>query len=203
MAKSKLFEEKIIKIFTEKNKIIDIGGGLRINSEKNNRFDENNKWLKPYLEKVNYLILDKVSSYNPDIVGDIHQLPLADNSVDAIICIAVLEHVENPIKACEEIYRVLKPGGYVFIYVPFLYYYHPMEGYYQDFYRFTIDGVKYLLRNFRNLEIEKVRGPLETLNNLLPGKISRRTAFIARFFDRFIKRPRNNVVSGFYIFCVK
>lgn len=203
MKKSDFFKEKMIKIFSENMSVIDIGGGLRVDREKNNRRDENNQWLADYLDKADYKVLDKVADYHPDIVGDIHSLPFDDNSVDAIICIAVLEHVENPIKACEEMYRVLKPGGQVFAYVPFIYYYHPMKGYYQDFYRFTIDGVKYLLRDFKNLEVEKIRGPLETLNNLLPGKISRRTAFIFRFIDGFLKRPGNNLVSGYNIYCVK
>jgi len=59
---------------------------------------------------VDYKILDQVGDYCPDIVGDIHNLPFLDNSQEAIICIAVLEHVENPIKAMEEMYRTLKPG---------------------------------------------------------------------------------------------
>ncbi len=201
--KNKFSREKLIKIFSEKKVIVDIGGGLRIDRLKNNREQSENFWLKEYLGEVDYKVLDKVADYHPDIVGDIHNLPLADNSVDAIICIAVLEHVENPIKACEEIYRVLKPGGFVYIFVPFLYYYHPMKGYYNDFYRFTIDGVKYLLRDFHDLEYEKLRGPIETLNNLLPGKISRNTVFLARFFDKLIKRPNNNVVSGFNVFGIK
>jgi hypothetical protein len=36
----KFFEEKIKKIFTEKSEILDIGGGLRIDKDKNNRFSK-------------------------------------------------------------------------------------------------------------------------------------------------------------------
>jgi len=56
-----------------------------------------------------------------------------------------LEHVENPIKAAREMYRALKPNGYCFVYVPFLYYYHAEKGYYGDFWRFTEDSTKYML----------------------------------------------------------
>lgn len=170
------FEEKIKKIFTEKKLIIDIGGGLRVDRERNNRFDKKHLWLKEYIKKVDYKILDKVADYHPDIVGDIHNLLMPDNSVDAIICIAVLEHVEEPWKAVHEIYRVLKPGGYLFIYAPFLYYYHPMKGYYKDFYRFTSDGLKYLLKDFNNVELQNVRGALATVANLLPF-FSKHTGF--------------------------
>ena len=139
----KFFNEKMIKIFEEKKEVIDIGGGLRVIKEKNNRYDSSREWLRPYIEKVDYKVMDPVNTYHPDIVGDVHNIPLDDNSVDAIVCLAVLEHVENPIQAYKEMHRVLKPGGYVFIYVPFLYYYHAEKGYYGDFWRFTEDGLRW------------------------------------------------------------
>ena len=197
----KFSKEKLKKIFTEKKTIIDIGGGLRVDDTKNNRFSEDNKWLEEYMDKVDYKVLDKVKDYNPDIVGDIHNLPMADNSVDAIICIAVLEHVEEPQKAMKEIHRVLKPGGYCFIYVPFLFYYHPMKGYYKDFYRFTYDGVKYLTRNFKNTEIQNVRGALATVFNLLP--IFSKKTKIFNWFDKILKKQSSRQTSGYNIFCVK
>ena len=53
-----------------------------------------------------------------DIVSDICNMPLPDNSVDNILCTEVLEHVHDPIKALNEIYRVLKPGGKLILTVP-------------------------------------------------------------------------------------
>lgn len=191
--------EKLTKIFTEKNLIIDIGGGLRIDPKKNNRDVESQlQWLSEYLPKVDYKVLDKVGDYNPDIVGDIHQLPLKDNSVDAIICKAVLEHVEEPHKAMAEMYRVLKPGGYIFIYTPFLYYYHPMKGYYGDFYRYTIDGLKYLTRNFKNVETQSVRGPFATSIRLIPPLRFFEGAFA--LLDKVFGKEKSNQTSGYYIF---
>ena len=101
------FKLKIEKIFKEKYYILDIGGGLRIDPSKNNR-NKQHYFIDQYLPKVKYVILDKVSDYNPDIVGDVHDLPFEDNSVDAVICMNVLEHVEEPQKAVKEIYRVLR-----------------------------------------------------------------------------------------------
>ncbi len=49
---------------------------------------------------------------------DITEIPFESNSYDAIICIHVLEHVENDRKAMDELYRVLKPGGWAVITVP-------------------------------------------------------------------------------------
>lgn len=194
------FEEKMKKIFSEKKLIIDIGGGLRIDSQKQNRAEQNG-WLREYIEKVEYKILDKVPDYHPDIVGDIHDLPLEDNSVDAIICIAILEHVEEPQKAVKEMYRVLKPGGYCYIYVPFLYYYHPMPGYYGDFYRFTIDGLRYMTRDFKEVETQNVRGALATVANLIPF-FSKRTGFF-EMLDRWVGKEGSNQSSGYGVFCIK
>jgi ubiquinone/menaquinone biosynthesis C-methylase UbiE len=44
-------------------------------------------------------------------VGDVHQLPVDDESVDAIISINVLEWVEVPAQAVKELRRVLKTKG--------------------------------------------------------------------------------------------
>ena len=54
------FEEKMKQIFTDKKLVIDIGGGLRIAKEKNNRYDPKRAWLVPYAEKVDYKVMDPV-----------------------------------------------------------------------------------------------------------------------------------------------
>jgi SAM-dependent methyltransferase len=46
--------------------------------------------------------------------GDAMSLPFADNSVDAVICAQVYEHVPDDAQLFREIHRVLVPGGMVF-----------------------------------------------------------------------------------------
>jgi SAM-dependent methyltransferase len=53
-----------------------------------------------------------------DIVSDILNIPVDDNSFANIICTEVLEHVMNPSDALNEMFRVLKPGGKLLITVP-------------------------------------------------------------------------------------
>jgi SAM-dependent methyltransferase len=50
---------------------------------------------------------------------DIHQIPFKDNTFDAVLCNHVLEHVLDDIKAMSEISRVLKPGGWAILQIPF------------------------------------------------------------------------------------
>ncbi len=49
---------------------------------------------------------------------DITKIPFESESFDAIICIHVLEHVENDRKAIGELFRVLKKGGWALFTVP-------------------------------------------------------------------------------------
>ncbi len=53
-----------------------------------------------------------------DYVSDITALPLADGSVDAVLCTEVFEHVPDPVSALRELARIVKPGGLVFITAP-------------------------------------------------------------------------------------
>ena len=195
------FEESVHRIFQPGARILDIGAGLRIDASRGNREDPARAWIKPLLAGVTYRVLDPVPTYHPDIVGDVMSLPLPDASEDAIICLAVLEHVSRPWDAMREMHRVLKPGGCLFLYVPFLSPYHALEGYYGDYFRFTEDGLRSLCGEFESVKIAAVRGPVETLAHLVPGrqKFLRR---IGRWIDG-VRLGSGKQVSGYYLLAQK
>ncbi len=78
---------------------------------------------------------------NVQVVGDAYELPYADNSVDAIHCEAVLEHLEFPNEAVAEMFRVLRPGGQLFAATPFMQHFHAYPNHFQNF---TLIGHKRL-----------------------------------------------------------
>ncbi|OGF27365.1 hypothetical protein A2477_03955 [Candidatus Falkowbacteria bacterium RIFOXYC2_FULL_47_12] len=197
------FKEKIIKIFTECQSIVDIGGGLRVLKDRGNRYDKNRQWVLPYVKKVDYKILDPVPDFYPDIIGDIHALPFVDNSQEAILCLAILEHVENPIQAYQELYRVLKPGGYCLVYVPFLFYYHAEVGYYKDYWRFSEDALRYLSKDFSRVEMQNVRGALATWLHINPLGTYAVLKHLAGALDKLFHKVNSKQTSGYYVFLVK
>ena len=203
VAWDEFFREKCIDIFTTSKEVIDIGGSLRLDTGKSSRVEKENQWLQSYANKISYKILDPVPDYNPDIVGDIHALPFEDNSKEAILCLAVLEHVHNPIKAMEELHRVLQPGGKLLIYVPFLYYYHAHEGYYGDYWRFTIDTLRRFSEPFGKSEIVPVRLPIETIVRLTPLGRYKLPISIARYLDSLLYKKGSNQVAGYYLYLEK
>jgi len=93
---------------------LDIGCG-KLNSGKIKIY---RRYLGKYIPK-DYLGVDIVQLPGVDIVCDIEKgLPFKDESVNEIICIHVLEHVENLESVMKEFHRVLKPGGVIRIWVP-------------------------------------------------------------------------------------
>ena len=73
-----------------------------------------------------------------DISADAHRLPLADDSLEVVVSQEVFEHLSDPRAALSEAARVLRPGGHLYLQVPFVIGYHPGP---TDFWRFTKEGI--------------------------------------------------------------
>lgn len=72
------------------------------------------------MENLDYITGD-IESPLAKVKMDIHRIPFEENSFDIIFCNHVLEHVDDDIAAMKEMYRVLKPGGWAILQVPFFY----------------------------------------------------------------------------------
>lgn len=85
----------------------------------------------------------------PDILADAKKLPFDTGTLDTVLMLQVLEHIDNPELAIKEASRVLKKEGILIISVPFLY---PVHDAPYDYFRFTEFALKSLLKKF-NLKI--------------------------------------------------
>ena len=69
------------------------------------------------LKNLEYTTTD-LNSPLADVKADICNLPFKDDQFDVILCNHVLEHIPNDTKAMQELYRVLKPGGWGIFQIP-------------------------------------------------------------------------------------
>lgn len=101
---------------------------------------------------------------NVDIVADAAKTPLGSETVDYMVIDTVLEHVPEPHRVVDEIFRITKPGGEIYCVAPFVFPYH---GYPHNYFNFSKDALEFLFRNFSQCSVEIARGPTSALTNLL------------------------------------
>jgi ubiquinone/menaquinone biosynthesis C-methylase UbiE/GNAT superfamily N-acetyltransferase len=92
-----------------------------------------------------------------DVIADAYNTTLPDEHADTVLCTMVLEHLEDPQRALDEMYRITKPGGYVIITVPLFWHLHEEP---RDFYRYTKYGIRHLFTTagFRVVEVQPLAG---------------------------------------------
>jgi len=103
-----------------------------------------------YPNVVNYEIVNYDTT---DIIGVGELLPFKDNSFDAVMSLAVLEHVRDPIRCAAELVRVLKSGGRLLCCAPFLV---PVHGYPHHYFNMTPQGHKRLFEDSVEIETQGV-----------------------------------------------
>jgi SAM-dependent methyltransferase len=95
----------------------------------------------------NWTVVDR---YDPraDRDDDIQALDFPDDTFAAAVCWSVLEHVPDPQRAVGELRRALRPGGLIWVQLPFLYPYHRSP---EDYWRVTPDGLRQWMRGFEEI----------------------------------------------------
>jgi SAM-dependent methyltransferase len=131
---------EIVKKYCKDKKVIDIGSG--------------NMTYKNILEPLSktYVCLDhpEISKrYNPyqkpDVIADItKKTPIKNNEFDTAIMLKVLEYIDEPLKAFNEVGRILKTKGSLILTAPFIY---PIHDFPYDRSRYTSTQLKYLLES--------------------------------------------------------
>ena len=124
-------------------RVLDVGGG---------------SWEYPrelLAAQCDYVLMDCLEHRNVDVVADIHQLTdtFAPDSFDFLLCCDVLEHVDDPARAAEQMHKVLKPGGRLLLTTPFNYLIHGIDDV-PDLWRITEQGLERTLSDFADVQIE-------------------------------------------------
>lgn len=131
----------IFKYLNKKDVLVDIGSGPKKISKE-------------------FINVDIFPFPEVDIVSDAANLPFKNNSVDVAISESVFEHVSDANKMAEEIIRIVKPGGLIYVSVPFITPYHASP---DDFSRWTISGLKQLFSDVKIIRSGVRSGPWSAL----------------------------------------
>ena len=101
-----LFLEKLLRKVSKDSLILDVGAG---------RGD----FLSFYAD-FPHILVDIYPYPEVDLVCDLTQMnPCRKSSVDVILLMNVLEHVKSPLALLQSMHETLKPGGKIFIAIPF------------------------------------------------------------------------------------
>lgn len=87
------------------------------------------------------------------VVGDVHRLPFADESLGGVMALNVFEHLSHPDKAASELHRCLAPGSRVLVHTAFL---QPLHADPYHFYNASETGVR---RWFDAFSVDSVSVP--------------------------------------------
>lgn len=107
--------------------------------------------FRPMFAEQGYLGVDQFPGEGVDRVCDLTAdfdtvaQQLGQDAFSAVICLSVLEHCGDPFAMARNISRLVKPGGTLFLSVPWVWSIH---GYPDDYWRFTPSAVKLLFPDF-------------------------------------------------------
>ena len=158
----------ISDLINQNNLVLNVGAGYRKNKER-------------YFSLDNVINVEVFNYATTDVVCNGDNLPFKDNSFDVVLSLAVLENVPNPWVHASELIRVLKPGGTIYVNVPFL---QPYHGYPNHYFNMTKSGVQQLFDKQINIlqhNIENFEKPVHTL-----------TWFLQKYCDFLDVNTRSN-----------
>lgn len=170
----KLHKQHFEKYLKENMIVYDIGCG--------------NKPFANFLEKKTkaYIGVDIEDGFYDssyiDIVGSAYNVPIEPDSADAVILAQVLEHLEDPFKALEEMKRIIKQDGLLFLSCPFMY---PIHSAPHDYVRYTPFFLKKALQNYGFAVLQ-----MDTLGGFWYTSGVMNSIYLQNFDRGFLKKTR-------------
>ena len=135
---------KFLSGFTLEGEVLDIGG------------TKNGKYHQELKGSHNITVANIDEKYGYDVKIDLEKkFTLEDNSFDHILCLNVLEHIYNYQNVLSESHRVLKSGGTMIHFTPFLYKEHGCP---HDYFRYSKSALKRMYQDagFEVVKVEPV-----------------------------------------------
>jgi SAM-dependent methyltransferase len=131
-----------VKNLNLNGKILDVGS-LDVNGSVRNLFSD-------------YTGVDMREGKNVDIVAKANKLPFDDATFDNVVCLEMLEHDDRFWESIPEMLRVLKPSGMFAITARGINFHK--HGYPCDYWRFTGDSMRLLLKDLKNIYVNDNTG---------------------------------------------
>jgi len=193
-----------------KGKILDVGG------KKENR---RGNFKPPYEQVDKWIFLNNDKTTNPDIVTDLPNIPLEDESIDIVVCTEVIEYIYDYKIILNKMNRILKKDGILILSLPFLYTLHADDEH--DYFRLTEPLItKELSRNdFSIKEFKRMGGVFAVIFDLIRAYMSYQTkrtvlvkvmnkvwmklGLIFRFFDKRYCKNNYYINTGYFIVAKK
>lgn len=102
---------------------------------------------RDYYVSNEYVGLDMAEGKGVDVIQDLTLGigSLQESHFALVICCSVMEHVHKPWVMAENITRLVRPSGALFMSVPWVWRYH---AYPDDYFRFSAQGIKALFPDF-------------------------------------------------------
>lgn len=162
-ARRKLFTAWAARVQGTSLRVLDVGGRIQP--------------YRPLLDGrvAQYYSIDLVAGPSVNAVGQAENLPFVGEQFDLVFCTQMLEYVPHPQKALDEIHRVLRPGGCLFLSAPAVF---PRDSD-PEYWRFLPSSLRLLLQDFSEIEVapegSSISGLLRTMNVSLiafsPGSV--------------------------------
>lgn len=147
----KLLDEKVGFLVKNCKSVLDFGQSSRSRYE----------WFKD--GQAETADINQFEGYPDHFVDICNAGTFPQKTYDGIVCNAVIEHVYDPAQAVKNMYNVLEEGGHCLCYAPFIFRYHaPKDLLFQDYFRYSRDGLAYLFRDFSEVTLYSVRGRAST-----------------------------------------
>jgi len=140
------FNDRCIKDYARdiKNKrILEIGSGKH--TDGNDYYS-----AKKYFDASNEFVQSDVDPEYGHKVVDIVTMDIQEE-YNIILCMNVLEHVYEYQQAVDNLYKALKPGGELIVFVPFVY---PLHDEPHDYWRFTEHSLRNVFKNFGMIKFQ-------------------------------------------------